>query len=156
MTTLKVHHEAWVMVGDGTKALFLHNAGDEEILNLRRLEVRQQDNPATRDQGSDAPGRGFSPSGTRFGSLGGPDFHQIEDDRFAAAIAEEINRAAHENAFREIVIVAPPKCLAEIRKDLSAEAQKKVTAEIAKDYTHHPIPEIEKLLLAHKPAAIAS
>ena len=150
MATLKVHHEAWVLIGDGTKALFLHNAGDEEILNLRRLEVRRQDNPATRDQGSDAPGRGVSASGTRFGSLGGTDFHQIEEDRFAAAIADEINRGAHEDAFREIVIVAPPKCLAEIRKDLSAEAHRKVTAEIAKDYTHHPIPEIERLLAAHE------
>ena len=150
MATLKVHHGAWVLVGDGTKALFLHNEGDEQILNLRRLDVRQHDNPATRDQGSDAPGRGTSPSGTRFGSLGGTDFHQIEEDRFAAAVAEEINRGAHANAFREIVIVAPPKCLAEIRRDLSAEAGKRVRAEIAKDYTHHPIPEIEKLLAAHE------
>ena len=149
MATLKVHHEAWVLVGDGTKALFLHNAGDEDILNLRRLDVREQDNPATRDQGSDAPGRGSAPSGTRLSAFGGTDFHRIAEERFAAAVTQEINRAAHENAFREIVIVAPPKCLAEIRKDLSAEAQKKVVAEIPKDYTHHPIPEIEKLLAAH-------
>ena len=149
MTTLKVHHGAWVLIGDGTKALFLHNEGDEEILNLRRLEVREQDNPATRDQGSAAPGR-TSSSGYRSGSLGGTDFHRIEEDRFAAAVTQEINRGAQDNAFREIVIVAPPKCLAEIRRDLSAEAQKRVRAEIARDYTHHPIPEIEKLLAAHE------
>lgn len=149
MATLKVHYGAWVMIGDGKKALFLYNEGDHEILNLRRLDVEQQKNPATRDQGSDAPGRGHSHAGPRGTAMGGTDFHQVEEDRFAAHVAERINAAAHENTFKELVIVAPPKCLAEIRKDLSAEAQKRVVCEISKDYTHHPIPEIEKLLAAH-------
>ena len=149
MATLKVHYGAWVMVGDGKKALFLHNEGDAEILNLRRLDVEEKANPATRDQGSDAPGRGHSPVGTRGGSMGGTDFHQVEEDRFAAHVAGRINAAAQENGFKEIVIVAPPKCLAEIRRDLSAEAQRRVVCEIPKDYTHHPIPEIEKLLAGH-------
>ena len=149
MTTLKVHYGAWVMVGDGKKALFLHNEGDDELLNLRRLDVEEKNNPATRDQGSDAPGRGHSPTGTRGGSMGGTDFHQVEEDRFAAHVAGRINAAAHENGFKEIVIVAPPKCLAEIRRDLSPEAQRRVVCEIPKDYTHHPIPEIEKLLAGH-------
>ena len=64
-------------------------------------------------------------------------------------MAGEVNKAASENEFREIVILAPPKCLAEIRRDLSPDAKRRVVAEIAKDYTHHPIPEIEKLLAAH-------
>ena len=149
MATLKVHYGAWVMVGDGKKALFLHNEGDHELLNLRRLDVEQQVNPATRDQGTDAPGRGHSATGTRSGGRGGTDSHQTEEDRSPAHVAERINAAAHDNGFKEIVIVAPPKCLAEIRRDLSAEAQKRVVCEIAKDYTHHPIPEIEKLLAAH-------
>jgi protein required for attachment to host cells len=150
MATLKIHYGAWVLVGDGNKALLLQNEGDAEILNLRRREVRQQENPATHLQGSDAPGRGSSPSGIGHGSMGETDWHQLEEDRFAAAIAKDINKAAGENAFKEIVIVAPPKCLAEIRKDLSAEANRRVVAEIPKDYTHHPIPEIEKLLSSHE------
>ena len=149
LAPLKVHYGAWVLVGDGKKALFLHNEGDAEILNLRRVEVRQQVNPPTRDQGSDAPGRGHSAFGTRHGSVGGTDFHQVEEDRFAAVLAEQVNRGAQDNVFKEIVIVAPPKCLAEIRRDLSPEAQRRVVAEIAKDYTHHPIPQIEALLAAH-------
>ena len=149
MTTLKVNYGAWVMVGDGKKALFLHNEGDSELLNLRRLEVRQQDNPATRDQGTDAPGRAFGHAGLQHSPMGGTDFHRQEEDRFAAGVAERINQGAQDNSFKEIVVVAPPKCLAEIRKDLSAEAHRRVVAEIPKDYTHHPIPEIEKLLAAH-------
>ncbi len=150
MSTLKVHHGAWVMIGDGKKALLLQNEGDAEILNLRRRDVREQDNPATHLQGTDAPGRGASPSGISHGSMGESDWHQLEENRFAASLAADINKAAGTDAFKEIVVVAPPKCLAEIRKDLSAEAQRRVVAEIAKDYTHHPIPEIEKLLAQHE------
>ena len=73
MTTLKVHHGAWVLVGDGKKALFLNNEGDAELLNLRRISVREQVNPATHLQGTDAPGRGSASSGTRFGSMGETD-----------------------------------------------------------------------------------
>ncbi len=81
--------------------------------------------------------------------MGETDWHQLEEDRFAATVAGDINRAAGENAFKEIIIVAPPKCLAEIRKDLSAEANRRVVAEIPKDYMH-PIPQIEKLLSSHE------
>ena len=151
MATLKVHYGAWVLIGDGKKALLLHNEGDAELLNLRRLTVREQENPPSHEQGSDAPGRGVSSgTGTRFGSMGQTDWHQIEEDRFAATVAAELNRAAHDNEFKEIIIVAPPKTLAEIRRDLSGETHRKVVAEIPKDLTHHPIPEIEKLLPSYE------
>jgi protein required for attachment to host cells len=127
MATLKVNYGAWVLIGDGKKALFLHNDGDHEILNLRRLDVEQQ---------QDA-------------SAGNTDAQPLEADRFAAHVADRINASAQENGFRELVIVAPPKWLAEIRKDLTPDAHKRVVCEIPKDYTHHPIPEIEKLLAAH-------
>ena len=47
------------------------------------------------------------------------------------------------------MIVVPPKVLAEIRRDLSNETHRKVRAEIPKDLTHHPIPEIEALLASY-------
>lgn len=148
MGKLKVHYGAWVLVGDGKKALLLHNEGDAEILNLRRLDVREQDDTPTRDQGSDAPGRAVSPGGqnARSSAMGQTDWHQLEEDRFAATLAQHLNRAAQNHEFKEVVIVAPPKALAEIRRDLSKETHAKVVAEISKDLTHHPIPEIEKLL----------
>ena len=151
MDTFTVRNGAWVVIGDGKKALVLQNAGDAQLLNLRRVSVREQDNPATRNQGSDSPGRSFSPSGVRSGSVGETDWHQIEEDRFAATIAEDLNRAAREQLFKELVVVAPPKTLAELRREWSKDTQKRIVAEIPKDYTHHPIPEIESMLLTHRP-----
>ncbi len=46
----------------------------------------------------------------------------------------------------QIVIVAPPRVLGELRKQLSPKAQSKVRGELDKDLTRHPLPEIEKAL----------
>ncbi len=150
MAKLQIKNGAWVLVCDGKKSLLLHNEGDPDLLNLRRTSVTEQNNPATRDQGTDTPGHGFAPSGTRQGSLGETDYHTIEEERFADTIAAELNRAALEQAFKELVVVAPPKILAELRKAFSKHTGDRIAAEIPKDLTHHTIPEIEKLLAAHE------
>ncbi len=60
MNKLALPHDAVVFVGDGRKALFLRNAGDAKFPNLVTERVFAEDNPATRDQGSDKPGRSFA------------------------------------------------------------------------------------------------
>jgi protein required for attachment to host cells len=47
-------HGAWVFVGDGQKALFLINEGNEKFPNLRRLTVEEHKDPPSREQGSKA------------------------------------------------------------------------------------------------------
>ncbi|WP_375790824.1 host attachment protein [Bradyrhizobium sp. vgs-9] len=54
----KIPHRAVVFVGDGRKALFLRNEGDEKFPNLQMEAVFEDQNPAAHDQGSDRPGRG--------------------------------------------------------------------------------------------------
>ena len=152
METFTVRNGAWVVIGDGSKALVLQNAGDAELINLRRVSVREQSNPASRDQGTDAAGRASSTVGGRGGSLGETDWHQMEEDRFAASLAADVNTAAREKLFKDLIVIAPPKTLAELRREWSKDTQKLIVAEIAKDYTHHPIPEIEGLLATHRPA----
>ncbi len=151
METFTVRHGAWVVVGDGKKGLVLHNEGDAELLNLRRVSVRESDNPATRDQGTDSPGRSTAPTGIRASAIAQTDWHQIEEDRFAASLADDINAAAREQLFKDLIVVAPPKTLAELRKEFAKDTQKRIVGELAKDYTHHTIPEIESLLLTHRP-----
>ena len=145
---MRVPHNSLIAVADGRKLLFLRNEGDADLLNLRRASVTEQANPATRDQGSDAPGQGFAPSGTRQGSLGETDYHAIEEERFADVLAADLNKGALAQAYKELVVVAPPKILAELRREFSKHTQERIAAEIPKDLVHHTIPEIEKLLAA--------
>lgn len=144
MPRLKVHYGCWVMVGDGRRALFFKNDGDAEILNLRRQDVRENADAATQSQV--APLAREASATERAVAVSETGWHQVEEERFARSIAEQLNQAAREQKFRDLIIVAPPKVLAEIRRDLSAEAHRRVAAEIPKDLVHHTIPEIETIL----------
>jgi protein required for attachment to host cells len=148
MTHHKLAHGAWVFVGDGQKALFLINEGDEKFPNLRRLSVEVHRDPPTHEQGSDAPGRAYSSVGWGRSAVEETDWHELEKERFAASIADRINKAAQSAAFKQLVIVAPPKILGDLRHEFTKETETKILAEIPKDLTHHTIAEIERLLTA--------
>ena len=146
MTYHKLLHGAWVFVGDGKKALFLINEGDAINPNLRRLSVFENHDPPSREQGSDAPGRAYSSVGGIRSAVEETDWHELEKERFAISIAERINKAALANQFEEIVIVAPPKILGDLRREFSKETGTKIIAEVPKDLTNHTIADIERLL----------
>jgi protein required for attachment to host cells len=146
MSHIVVHNGAWVVVGDGRRVLFLANHGDPDLLDLRVLEAVVEDIPANRDLGSDAPGRLFASRGGGRSAIEPTDWHEIEKENFARHIAQRINSAAESGEMKEIVIIAPPRVLGEIRKELSTKAHGKVKGELDRDLTHHPLPEIEKAL----------
>lgn len=147
MTNIAVHNGAWVLVGDGRKALMLQNHGDPDLLDLRVIEARVDENPSTHEQGTDAPGRAFPPHGKGARSaVESTDWHELEKEHFAREMAERLNAAAESGEMKEIVIVAPPRVLGELRKAISAKTAARVKGEIGKDLTHHPLPEIEKAL----------
>ncbi len=60
-----------------------------------------------------------------------------------AAAIEQLVRSRKAPA---LVIVAPPRALADIRGALHADVASRVIAEINKDLTRHPVSEIEKHL----------
>src|SRR3984893_8436249 len=137
----KFAHGAWVFVGDGQKALFLINQREEKFPNLRHLAVEEHKDPPSREQGSDAPGRAYSSVGEIRSAVGETDWHELEKERFAASIADRINRVALSGAFNQLVIVAPPKILGDLRRKFTKETEPKIIAKVLKDLTHHTIPE---------------
>lgn len=146
MSEFSVGNGAWVLVGDGRRALFFQNHGDADLLDLRVIETRIDDNPPTHEQGTDKPGRSFASKGGVRSAVQDADWHELEEERFARAMATRINQAAESGELNAIAIVAPPRALGEIRKELSVKAQGKVVGELAKDLTRHPLKDIEKAL----------
>ena len=59
-----ISHNALVLIGDGQKALFLRNKGTAQQVKLEVEQILEQDNPATREQGTDRPGRSVASVGT--------------------------------------------------------------------------------------------
>jgi len=136
-----------VLVADGRKMLFLRNEGDAEFPNLVVENAQEQDNPATRDQATDSAGRASSPQGGVQSSVEPTDFHQIEEDRFAADAADFLKTGALKNKYDSLIVIAPPKTLGELRKHYHKEVTSRLKGELDKDLTGHPIKDIEKALM---------
>lgn len=143
---MHVPHNSLVLVADGRKMLFFRNEGDAEYPNLTVEMAQEQKNAATRDQRTDAAGQASSPQGESHSTIEQTDFHQLEEDRFAADAADLLRTRALANDFESLIIVAPPRTLGELRKHYHKEVERRLTGEIPKDLTGHPVDEIERII----------
>jgi protein required for attachment to host cells len=145
---MQIPHNAAVLVADGRKMLFLRNEGDEAYPNLVVEHAEAQSNPKDSDQKSDAPGLSYSSAGHGRNTVDEVDFHQQAEDRFAVDAADLLKRRALANEFESLIIVAPPRTLGELRKHYHSEVSARITGELDKDLTNHPIPDIESAIKA--------
>ncbi|MBN9059193.1 MULTISPECIES: host attachment family protein [Kaistia] len=149
MPDFLIHHNALVLVGDGRKALFLRNRGTPQALDLVVEEILDgSDNPPTREQGTDRPGRVMQSAGFSRSSVEQTDWHLLEEQKFAGTIAEALYKAAMANSFSELVIVAPPKTLGTLRQSFHKQVSDRIQGEMTKTLTSAPIDEISRLLAA--------
>ena len=151
-------NHALVLVTDGRKTLFFRNHGDVNQIDLRTEAHDERADASDGEMKTDAAGSNAQSGGNGRPSYQETDLHQLEEDRWAKQAAEEVNRRALANDFDALAIIAPPKTLGELRKQLHKEAAKRVVCEISKEMTGHPIPDIEALLVnatkADEPAAV--
>lgn len=148
MSEFRMAHDALVLVGDGRKALFLRNHGDEKFPDLRVERVFADHNPPTREQGADKPGRAHASVGGRRASMAETDWHDLEEHRFARDVAEALERLVREQKVKRIVIASPPRTLADLRQALHPDVKKCIVGELPKDLTNHPVYEVEKHLFS--------
>lgn len=148
MNRLSIPHDALVFIGDGHKALFLRNTGDERFPNLTTERVFTDENPPTREQGTDRPGRAFKRAATNLrSSMEMTDWHELEKEHFAGRVASAMEQLVRRKNVKAIIIVAPPRTLAELRHVFHADVKNRIIAEVDKDLTKHPVSEIEKHLV---------
>lgn len=147
MNKISIPHDAYVFVGDGRKALFLRNEGDEKFPNLKTERVFVDQNPSSHEQGSDQPGRAFSSVGNRRSKMEQTDWHELEEHRFARDVAAALEKVVRERKIKAIVIAAPPRTLAELRQAFHNDVKSRIIAEVDKDFTKQPVYEIEKHLI---------
>jgi protein required for attachment to host cells len=142
---LKIPHDACVLVGDGRKALLLRNNGDElhPNLQLERL-LEAAENPPTRLQGTDRPARAVM--GGRRSAIEQTDWHARAETQFASDMASALEDVCNRRKVPAIVIVAPPRALADLRSALPDPLHRLVTTEIDKDLTKLTVYEIERHL----------
>ncbi len=131
---MRLSKGATVAVADGEKLNLFRNTGDETNPKLTALpppDVRSA------NKGSSAGHESSSAN---------PDHNQVNEDGFAAGIAELLNREVMDGKITGLVIIAAPRTLGELRKHYHKTLSAKLVGEIAKDLTGHTVHDIEKAI----------
>ena len=125
-----------VAVADGEKFNLFRNSGDEanpELTPMPEAEVE------TVNKGSGASHQSSSAN---------PDQSKAAEDGFAGGIADLLNKRVLEGEISDLVIIAAPRTLGELRKSYHKKLSDVLRGEISKDLTGHPLHDIEKAIAA--------
>jgi protein required for attachment to host cells len=148
MEHVQIPTNALVLVSDGRRARLLRNQGSPRNPELVMEQAIDHINPPTREQGSDKPGRrqGGRGEGAPRGAIEQTDWHELEEKRFAAELADILYKLGHAGRYDDLVVVAPPKMLGDLRAKFHQEVSDAIIAEVPRDLTNYSVPEIGKLL----------
>jgi protein required for attachment to host cells len=146
-------NNALVLVADGRKMLFFRNHGDENQIDLRTEAHDEREDRKDSDIKTDSPGAVHQSAGYGRSTYEETDFHQQEEDRWIKDAAEELKERVLRNDFDALAIVAPPKALGVLRKELHKEVEKRLLFTVNKQMSGRPVPDIEALLASETQAA---
>jgi protein required for attachment to host cells len=144
---MKIDHGAWVVVCDGAKALVLENSGTRKSPNLKTKEVYQQDDLKTHELGTDKPGRASSSVGSARSAVEQTDWHDQQEQRFLAKLAERLDKAVLGGEMPSLIVVAPPRAIGMLRRQFTSHVRQAIRAEVEKDYVKMPVDEITRHLI---------
>ena len=144
--------KTWILVADGARARVLENDGPGTGLTAALNFDFAASHAPTRDLTADKPGRGQGSAGSGAGAGAGGtaghakpskvDWHTFEKHLFAKTLAAALEGALQKSAYDDLVIVAPPAALGELRLALADGVKSRVSAELGKDLTHLSVHEM--------------
>lgn len=128
----KIPAGTWVVVADGTGARLFHNVGKGATVSLKQEKLLEPED--LEDDG---------PSGKRPSEQS----RQANDEAtFAKQLAHHLNAAALKQEFTDLVLMADPQTLGQLRPQLHNETTRRIIKEIAKTFTNAPLEDIESAL----------
>jgi protein required for attachment to host cells len=131
------HKKTWIVVADGAHArIFLNEGPGTGLVPALDHDMIGNKLPS-RELGSDRPGVSFSSSGPGRRAMAPPtDPHEHAEHAFIRQVAMAVKEGLNAHAFEQLVLVAPPKALGDLRTALDPQAAKLVKADLNKDLTH--------------------
>jgi protein required for attachment to host cells len=147
---LLIPHGAHIMVVDGARMSLFRNSGRDSALRLDLLDEEEKPSPRSSAMGTDRPGRSRQNLGTAGGAHQGTDFHQMEEDEFAAAAADRLAILLRTESARA-VLVAARRSLGIMRKQLGPKLRSRLIAEIDKDFAGRSAQDVAKMLARAEP-----
>jgi protein required for attachment to host cells len=130
------------VIADSERARFMRPADHKTLRNDATLEAISVHKRGS-ELGSDHPGAAYhNGSSAHHAVAPRHDLHVLEKAKFGRAIAQRLNAAASANSFDELVIVAPPHTLVEVRQRLDAATDARIVGTLAKDLAKTPDEEL--------------
>lgn len=127
---------ALVALVDGEQLKLFKNSGDAGSL---KLTEQPSGDVSTENKGS---------GGRHASSSANPSDSQQDEDAFAAGVAEILNHKVMSGSVNEVVVIAAPRTLGELRKHYHKDLSAKLAGEVSKDLTGHSVADIEKAVSA--------
>jgi protein required for attachment to host cells len=139
---MPVHQRLLFVIADGEHVRFVRPAKD----NALHVDATMDSFTAHKrsvDLGSDHPGASYHTGSSAHHSLAPRhDMRTLAKEKFAHAIADQLNAAAAAGAFDELVIVAPSHTLSAIRQELDTTTGAKIIGTLQKDLLKIPDAEL--------------
>ena len=129
----------WILIADGARARVLENHGPGHGLTAHDSLVFSGDHAATHELVSDREGRSFSSHGPGRSAIEPhTDPHRDLKTKFARQLADALARGLEQNSYDQLVIVASPVTLGDLRIAISGQVRARVVGEVAQDLTKIP------------------
>ena len=136
------HRNLLIVIADGEHARFVRPGPHNAIHPDKAFDPINADRQSA-DLGSDRPAGGFNAgSSPHHALMPERDPHGLEKAKFAHHVARQLNEAAAEGRFDELVVVAPPHTLNGIREHLDTTTAAMVVGTLAKDLVKTPDHEL--------------
>jgi protein required for attachment to host cells len=133
---MKIPKGATVAVADGEILNLFRNTGEE---SAPKLTAMPDGIVSTGNKGS---------GGRHQSSSANPSESQQNEDGFAAGTAALLNSRVLDGGIADLIIVAAPRTLGELRKHYHKSLSAILLGEISKDLTGHSIADVEKTIMA--------
>lgn len=137
----------WVIVGDSARARFYKTESStsdfQEFQTLIHNESRMHEHELTGVSSGNAHGAAGM---NRFNMSTDQNTKQKESEKFAHEIAGYLEKGRTENKFSQLVVVAAPKFLGQLRNELSSSCKKLIVSEYDKNISHMPTSDLRSHL----------
>jgi len=139
------YKNTWIIVADGMQAQIYSNKGPGTGIDAVLPEPMAADPLSGTEITNERPGRVFDSAGEgRHGIQPATDPGRHHQKGFAAEIASILDQRFKNNEFQQLVVIAAPKMLGDLRAAFGANIRKLVIAELDKDLSKLTIQELTR------------
>ena len=132
----------YILIADGARAhLLLAEGRGKALTEVPGSDIRIDLKP-DHELSAERPGRVHESANVSRHAIERDDLHRREKERFAQSLAEGLDKRLANREYDRLVIAAAPETLGVIRSALSDKVRAVIMAEVAKDLTKVPNPQI--------------